>query len=174
METQTIDLRLHRQPFVAPVIRAAFLVTLAAALLASCATPPEPLKSDAVHSITAAINGGDAARLVSMSASSFAFDGEVLDRAEDIAALWNGLVKAGLHVGTGAIPDAAVTADSYRQFANGAMTKWFFSRHVPARARIITLTTNLGRFLLVAGTGKTPEPVIYGIAGPIGTAGGKG
>ena len=174
METQTIGLRLHRQPVAGPVIRAAFLVTLAAAVLASCATPPEPLKSDAVHAITAAINGGDAAQLIRMSARSFAFDGEVLDRGDDIAALWNGLVKAGLHVDESVVPDAAVTAESYRQFGDGAMTKWFFSRHVPPRARMITLTTNLGRFLLVAAAGKTPEPVIYGVAGPIGTAGGRG
>ncbi len=149
-----------------------------ALILASCASVPRPLKPETTAAIGNAINSGSVDRLLAMSSRTFAFDGEVFDRSQDISTLWNGLVQAGMKVNLSALPSGAksmdgqsadqpVTSTSYKRFSDSKITDWFFSRHVPPRSRMITLETNLGSFLLVASdTGKTGT-IIYGLAGPV-------
>lgn len=157
----------------------AVTAVVAALLLASCASVPRPLKPETTGAIANDINSGSVDRLVAISSSPFAFDGEVFDRAEDITTLWGGLVSAGMRVNAAALApsgagtmdgtpvDEPVTSDSYKQFSDSTITRWFFQRHVPPRSRLLRLESNLGLFLIVASDTGKQGPVIYGLAGPL-------
>lgn len=152
---------------------------VAALILASCASAPRPLKPETTTAIANDINSGSVERLVAISSSPFAFDGEVFDRTEDVSTLWDGLVSAGMKVDAAALAppgaktmdgrsvDEPVSSESYKQFSDSTITNWFFQRHVPPRSRLLRLESNLGSFLLVASDTGKQGPVIYGLAGPL-------
>jgi hypothetical protein len=147
---------------VAPV--AALLAALA---LASCASFQQSRDREAARRVTDLINAGSAEKLAAMSLTPFLVDAEIVLLPEDVAAFWNGIVKAGFRV-DGAVLDrgTAVGADSSAEFADTMEVRTFFARYVKKDARILSIGTDAGGGILVIAAPDWLSWKIIGWKGP--------
>ena len=142
-------------------------VCAAAFVLSSCASLQRANDEGVVRQVVDLINGGQAARLESMSATPFLLDGEIVALPADVATFWDTIVKAGFRVEGAALDRGApVTADSYRSFADTMEVRSFFSRHVSRGARLLELRTNSGRRILIVAAPGWFTVKIIGFKGP--------
>jgi len=116
-----------------------------ALLVGSCASLQRSWDQGEVKQVADLINAGQAQELADLSASPFIVDGEVVVLPSDVAGFWTGILKAAFRVDSAALDTgSAVTATSYRQFADTMEVRSFFSRYVKDGARILELTTGSG------------------------------
>ena len=154
-------------------IRRSTLVLAAAACaaaitLASCASLQHNWDQDNVTAVAALINEGQAAKLSAMSSTPFLVDGEIVSLKADVAGFWDGIIKAGYRVESPQLGAAtAVSADSYRQFADTFEVKAFFTQYVSKDARILELRTSSDRsVLLIIKDALFSTKTIQGFKGP--------
>jgi hypothetical protein len=134
--------------------------------LSSCASIQRGADEGVVRQVAGLINSGDAKALASMSVTPFLVDGEIVPLSADVAAFWAGIVSAGFRV-DGAALDAGtpVAADSFRQFAGTMEVRLWFSRYAKD-ARIISLSANGGRHILLAARPDLFTWKLLGFKGP--------
>ena len=127
------------------------LACMAAVVLASCASFQHGQDQGALRQVADLVNAGQAQKLAAMSVVPFLVDGEIVLLQADVAAFWDGIVKAGFRL-EGATLDqvAAAGAGSFRQFADTMEVRTFFIRYVKKGARVLQATTSTGaRVLLI-------------------------
>ncbi len=137
-------------------------------LLSSCASFQHAWDQGNVEMIARLINDGQGQKLSAMSATPFLVDGEIVALKPDVAAFWNGIVKAGFRVeGATLTQGTALTDESYKQFADTMEVKAFFSRYVKKDARILELRTSTsGDRILLIFRDSWSTKTIYGFKGP--------
>jgi len=137
-------------------------------LLASCASLQRSWDQGNVETVARLINEGQADKLAAMSATPFLVDGEIVTLKPDVAAFWNGIVKAGFKVeGVPLVQAAPFAPDSYKQFANTMEVKIFFAQYVKKGARLLELgTSQSGKKIVLIFGDSWFRKTIYGFKGP--------
>ena len=85
-----------------------------------------------------------------------------------MAALWDGMAKAGFRIAEAASVTAIpLDADSYRRFASTMEVKTFFGKYVSGRGSIVEVEAGRSRILLLLDRGRGPgRALIVGFKGP--------
>ncbi len=151
-----------------PRALAAAVIMSTLALLSSCASLQRSWDQGNVETVVRLINEGQSQKLTTMSSTPFLVDGEIVALKADVASFWSGIVKAGFHVeGATLVQGAALTADSYKQFADTMEVKSFFAEYVKKDARILLMrTSTAGDRILLIFRGNWSSKTIYGFKGP--------
>ncbi len=149
------------------VHKLAFAV-VAALLVSSCASFQRGWDQHHVDMVAGLINGGQGDKLAAMSATPFLVDGEIVAMKPDVAAFWNGIVKAGFKVEGATLTEGSpITDASYKQFADTMEVKSFFAQYVKKDARILELrTATSGDRILLIFRDNWNTNTIYGFKGP--------
>ena len=136
--------------------------------LASCASIQRAQDQGNVQAVARLINEKQPQKLAAMSSTPFLVDGEIVALKADVASFWSGIVRAGFRVEEATLNQgSALTAESYKQFADTMEVRTFFAQYVKKDARILEMRTSTSgdRILLIfrdSGFSKT----IYGFKGP--------
>jgi hypothetical protein len=145
------------------------LIALLGVLLAlsSCASIQRGQDQGRVGRIAGLINSGDAEKLAAMSSVPFLLDQEIIPLRDDIAGFWKDVVKAGFKVEGPALENgAAVTADSYKAFADTMEARTYFAKYVKKGARVLELSTSGGRRIVLLVRDTLFSRTLYGFKGP--------
>ncbi len=136
--------------------------------LSSCASLQHGWDQGNVAMVADLINAGKSAELASMSGSPFLVDGEVVPLKADVAAFWDGIIKAGYKVQGPQLGSATpAAADSYKQFADTMEVRAFFGNYVKKDARLLELKTSSGKsVLLIVKDSPFSRKIIQGFKGP--------
>jgi hypothetical protein len=135
-------------------------------VLASCSTLQRMSDEKGAAWVAQQLNDGNAAELAAVSSSPFLLDGETIALPEDTAALWNGLVKAGLKLDPELSRALSVGADTWREFGSVRDVQVFFGRYVAEGARLFELPTMNGRRVLILCRSSWGSRKLYGFKGP--------
>jgi hypothetical protein len=139
----------------------------AALAIGSCASLQHSWDQGAVKQVAELVNAGEPQKLAAMSVTPFIVDGEVVLLRGDVAAFWDGVVKAGFRVEGAALDQGTpVGSESYKQFAPTMEVKAFFSRYVKQDARILDMTSSTGRHILLLIRSEWFSRQILGFKGP--------
>jgi hypothetical protein len=146
---------------------ATLLAMAAALLLSSCASLQRAQDEGDVRQIADLVNAGQAQKLAALSASPFLLDGEIIVLPADTNSFWEGIAKAGFKT-PGASLDAAlpVGSQSYLEFASTMEVKSFFSRYAKDGARLLRMSTNEGKRILILARHEWFSWRILGWKGP--------
>jgi hypothetical protein len=135
--------------------------------LSSCSSIQRAQDQGRVGRVAQLINSGDAEKLAAMSGVPFLLDQEIIPLRDDIAGFWTDVVKAGFKVeGPALEKGAAVTAESYRIFADTMEAKAYFSKYVKKGARVLELSTSGGRRIVLLVRDTLFSRTLYGFKGP--------
>jgi len=150
------------------LLPAAVVATIVAAVaLASCASLQRSWDEGNGAMVADLINTGQPAKLAVMSVMPFLLDGEIIALRGDVAAFWEGIVKAGFKIeGATLEQGTAVITASYRAFANTMEVKSFFSQYVKDGSRILDLRTSSGKHVLLLFRDAWFSKTILGFKGP--------
>lgn len=146
------------------IVAASLLVALFAA---SCTTVPVSQREKRVEVLLEELNTGDVERLMELSALPFLLDGEIIVLERDVRTMWTNLREVGFSFQAATVQDlGAVTADTYRQFADTMDVRVWFERHAAEDAGLARVGTSHGTFLIVTGDREGRTPKIFGFTGP--------
>jgi hypothetical protein len=146
---------------------AACLAMVAALLLSSCASMQRAQDEGDVRQIAELVNAGQAQKLAALSASPFLLDGELVVLPADVKSFWEGIAKAGFKTPGASLSDALpVTPQSYLEFASTMEVKSFFSRYVKDGARLLRMSANEGKRILILARHEWFSWRILGWKGP--------
>ena len=135
--------------------------------LSSCASLQHGWDQGAVKDVADLINSGQSQKLAAISVTPFLVDQEIVLLKPDVAAFWDGVVKAGFRVQGAALEAASATeAGSYTQFANTMEVKSFFARYVKKDTRVLRMSTSSGAQILLLIRREWFSRQLIGFKGP--------
>ena len=141
-------------------------VFVAAVLLTGCATLGARMAPGNVEKAIALINQGDADLLAQNSAVPFVFEGEVLLRSSDVAAIWRNLSINGFHLDERGVLEVGNTDDSsYHVFSGAQGMSIFFSKYIPSGSILARVESDGKEYYLLLGKVSGGYPQILGITG---------
>jgi dienelactone hydrolase len=140
------------------------LLAAAVALLGACATTP-PMSSPTVAAeMVALVASADAGTVARRCTVPFLFDGEILNRRQDVDYLWASLREHGFLAEASRVSQIVpVSVESYRRFADTTEVGFFFQRHVSADGVLVAAAGFPAPVLLLVVPDEHGEARIAGI-----------
>jgi hypothetical protein len=140
------------------------LAMFAAAALTGCATLGGGAGN--VGKAVSLINQSDAELLTQNSAVPFIFEGEVLLRRSDVAAVWRNLSINGFRLSEEDVFDAGNIDDTtFRIFSDAEEMRVFFSKYVPFGSTLGRIKSGGKEYHVILGNVSGGYPQILGITG---------
>lgn len=140
------------------------LVALLAAALSACATAPPVSSPTVAADMVALVASAEPEAITERSAVPFLFDGEILNRPQDVHYLWSGLRDHGFRATTARVAEVFPVGDgSSRRFADTTEVQLFFRRYVGADGVLVTATGFPAPVLLLLAPNEQGHARILGI-----------
>lgn len=137
-------------------------------LLAGCTTLTMKKQEAHIHEIIQLINNGESEKLIDSSQIPFLYDSEIILLQKDLHFIWKGLSDAGFSIHNPVIKSIEyIDEQSYSLFTPSKEGEMFFTRHLPEKTILTTVSTPGGTFYFLTRDRKNGAAAIFGMKGPI-------
>jgi len=144
----------------------ALFVIAAMICITGCATLSAGFAARDVEKAVGLINSQNASELGRHSSTPFLFEGEMLLRSTDVAAVWINLSENGFELKNPVIAETSLADETtYRVFSESEEMEIFFSKYIPEDSILGRIDTDDGTFHILLGRGVDGYPAILGITG---------